>query len=64
MVDPNATWKLDGSKLTITDSTGPDVYDTVLSGNTLKMSQTDSSTDYDGDGKKDTVTITLELTKV
>ncbi len=64
VVPANATWKLDGSKLTLTDSSGPEVFDTVLSGNTLKMSQSDSTTDYDGDGKNDTVTITLELTKV
>ncbi len=60
----SSTWKLNGSKLTITDGSGSsEVFDTALSGNTLKMSQTDSSTDYDGDGKKDTVTLTLELTK-
>ncbi len=60
----NATWKLDGSKLTLTDSSGPEVYDVVVGGTTLKLSQPDSSTDYDGDGKKDTVTNTLELKKV
>ena len=64
----NSTWKLDGTKLTITSvssgTTSTDVYDTALSGNSLKLSQTDSDTDYDGDGKKDTVTLTLEFTKV
>ena len=59
------TWKLDGTKLTITGGTGtPDVLDVVISGNTMKLSQTDSNSDYDGDGKKDTVTTTLELTKI
>lgn len=59
-VDDNSTWKLDGNKLTITDSSGSQVYDTVISGNTLKMSQT-AMDDY-GDGQKN-YTTTIELSK-
>jgi hypothetical protein len=58
-----ATWRLDGTKMTISSSSGAEVYDTALSGNSLKLSQTDNTTDYDGDGKNDEVTITLELTR-
>ncbi|GAB3643076.1 lipocalin-like domain-containing protein [Spirosoma arcticum] len=61
-VDDNSTWKLDGTKLTLTSGTDVTTYDTVLSGNTLKMS-TQEMEDFDGDGKKENYTITLELTK-
>jgi hypothetical protein len=60
--DNNGSWKLDGTKLTLTDSSGAsEVYDTALSGNSLKLSQTSSDTDLDGDGKKDTVTTIIEM---
>ena len=62
-VEDNSTWKLDGNKLTITSGTDVTVYDTVISGNTLKMSGKEME-DFDGDGKDEAYTITLELTKV
>lgn len=63
--ETGGTWKYDGSKLTITSADGKDseVYDAVVSGNTLKIVQVDSSSDWDGDGKNDTETITLELAR-
>ncbi|MFD2932924.1 lipocalin-like domain-containing protein [Spirosoma flavum] len=62
-VEDNSTWKLDGNKLTITSGSDVSTYDTVISGNTLKMSENQLE-DYDGDGKEETYTVTLELTKV
>ncbi len=62
-VEANSTWKLDGNKLTITDGTDVTVYDTVISGNTLKMSSNEME-DFDGDGKSEAYVFTLELTKV
>lgn len=59
-VEDKSTWKLDGSKLTITDGSGAQVYDTVINGSTLKMSQTGPD-DY-GEGSK-TYTTTIELVK-
>ncbi len=62
-VEDNSTWKLDGSKLTITSGADVSVFDTVISGNTLKMSEKQLA-DFDGDGKEETYMVTLELTKV
>lgn len=59
-VDDKSTWKLDGNKLTITDSTGSEVYDVVIGSSTLKMSQTGLD-DY-GEGSK-TYTVTIGLVK-
>jgi len=61
-VTNTSTWKLDGSKLTITD--GPDVttYDAAISGSTLKLSAQEMI-DFDGDGKEEKYNTTLELTK-
>lgn len=59
-VSDKSTWKLDGNKLTITNSTGSEVYDVVINGSTLKMSQTGLD-DY-GEGSK-TYTTTIELVK-
>ena len=61
-VDDNSTWKVDGSKLTITSGTDVTTYDVVISGNTLTMSN-QVLEDLDFDGKKETYTTTLELTK-
>ncbi|QJD80967.1 lipocalin-like domain-containing protein [Spirosoma rhododendri] len=63
--ETGGTWKYDGSKLTITSADGKssEVYDAVVSGNTLKIMQVDSSTDWDGDGKNDTETLTLEMAR-
>ncbi len=62
-IGSSGTWVLTGSKLKITD--GPDVsdYDVSLNGNTLKLSQT-SVDDYDGDGKTESGTISLSMTKI
>ena len=62
-VGDKSTWKLDGNKLTITDGTDVTVYDTVMSGNTLKLSSNEMA-DFDGDGKEEAYAVTLELTKV
>lgn len=62
-VEDNSTWKLDGNKLTLTSGTEVTTFDTVISGNTLKMSTKEQS-DFDGDGKDETYTATLELTKI
>ncbi|WP_020600252.1 lipocalin family protein [Spirosoma panaciterrae] len=62
-IDDNSTWKLDGSKLTITSGTDVSVYDASVSGNTLKLSSQETE-DLDGDGKDETYTYTMELTKV
>ena len=62
-VEDNSTWKLDGNKLTITNGTDVTVYDTVISGNTMKMSSNQME-DYDSDGKPEAYVETLELTKV
>ncbi|UFH55775.1 lipocalin family protein [Spirosoma sp. KNUC1025] len=61
-IDDNSTWKLDGTKLTITSGTEATTYDTVISGNSLKLTFL-AAEDYDGDGKNETYTRTLELTK-
>jgi hypothetical protein len=61
-VDDNSTWKLDGNKLTLTSGTDVTTYNTAISGNTLKLSGQESE-DFDGDGKAETYTFTLELTK-
>ena len=62
-VDDNSSWKLDGTKLTLTSGTEVSTYDTSISGSTLKMSSKQSQ-DIDGDGKEESYTYTLELTKV
>lgn len=62
-VEDNSTWKLDGTKLTLTSGSDVTVYDTVISGNTLKLSGPEQA-DFDGDGKDESYTVTLELTKV
>jgi hypothetical protein len=61
-IEDNSTWKLDGNKLTITTGTDVSIYDTTLSGNTLKL-VTQEMEDFDGDGKKENYMITIELTK-
>jgi hypothetical protein len=58
-----ATWKVTGNKLQITDSGTTQEYDIALSGSELKMSQKETD-DLDGDGKEETITLTLGLTKV
>jgi hypothetical protein len=62
-IGSNGTWALTGSKLKITDGSDVEEYDVSLNGNTLKLSQT-AVDDYDGDGKTETGTISLVLTKV
>lgn len=62
-IDDNSTWKVDGNKLTITSPDEVSTYDIVQSGNTLKLSGKQLE-DYDGDGKEETYTVTLEMTKV
>ena len=61
-VDNGATWALTGSKLKITEGTDVNEFDVSISGNTLRLSQPDTD-DYDNDGKKETVTLSLVLTK-
>lgn len=62
-VGSSGTWVLTGSKLKITDGLDIEEYDVSLNGNTLKLSQTEVD-DYDGDGKDESGTITLVMTKV
>lgn len=57
-----STWKVDGNKLTITDGADVTVYDVAKNGNTMKLSTMDKA-DYDGDGKEETYTNTIELAK-
>ncbi|MGF7216339.1 hypothetical protein GGR92_002504 [Spirosoma lacussanchae] len=59
-IEDNSTWKLEGTKLTLTDNSGSEVYDVAQSGNTLKLS-TSAQEDY-GDGLK-TYTTTIEMTR-
>ena len=59
-ISDKSTWKLDGNKLTITDGSDVTVYDVAQNGNTLKLSAQEKQ-DYDGDGKEETYTNTLEL---
>ena len=61
-VEDNASWKLDGSKLTITDSSGSQTYDVATVGNTLQLSGQELD-DFDGDGKSETYRVTLVLSK-
>ena len=61
-VEDNASWKLDGSKLTITDSSGSQTYDVATVGNTLHLSCQEQE-DYDGDGKPENYRVTLVLSK-
>ncbi|WP_420148281.1 lipocalin family protein [Spirosoma sp.] len=58
----NSTWKADGNKVTVTNGNNVTTYDTSISGNNLKMSYP-ASQDFDGDGKQETYTYTIELTK-
>ncbi|RYF58530.1 MAG: hypothetical protein EOO39_34150 [Cytophagaceae bacterium] len=62
-IEDNASWKLDGNKLTITSGSDVTVYDATISGNTLKLSGQEME-DFDGDGKDEAYTTTLEMTKV
>jgi len=62
-VEENSSWKLDGTKLTLTSGSDVTVYDTVISGNILKLSGPEME-DFDGDGKDEAYIVTLELTKV
>lgn len=62
-VEENSSWKLDGTKLTLTSGTDVTVYDTAINGNTLKLSGQEME-DFDGDGKDEAYTVTLEMTKV
>lgn len=60
-VTDQSTWKLDGTKLTITAGADVSVYDAVKSGNTLKLSQQQME-DF-GEGTKNYM-LTIEMTKV
>ncbi|GAB3991111.1 hypothetical protein GCM10028807_20350 [Spirosoma daeguense] len=62
-IEDKSTWKLDGSKLTVTSGTEVNVFDVSLSGNLLKLSAPYVD-DFDGDGKDETYTQTMELTKL
>lgn len=57
-----SNWKLDGSKLTISDSKGSTTYEVVYTVDTLKMAKTVKD-DFDGDGKEEPVRFILELTR-
>lgn len=62
-IEENASWKLDGNKLTLTSGSDVTVYDVTNTGNTLKLSGQEME-DFDGDGKDEAYTVTLEMTKV
>ncbi len=59
-IEDNSTWKLDGTKLTITDNTGTQTFDVNRNGNTMGLSTTGTE-DY-GEGNK-TYTTTIQLTR-
>ena len=56
----NSTWKVVGSKLTITDEDGPETYDLTVNSNTMTWSMQEKE-DIDGDGVIDTLTTTIEF---
>ena len=58
-----ATWVLAGNKLKITEGTDVTESDVSINGNTLKLSRQETE-DFDDDGKNDTATLSLILTKV
>ena len=57
-----ATWKLDGNKLTITDGSDVTIYDVALSGNTLKLTSK-ATEDFDNKGPK-SYNETIEMTRI
>jgi len=58
-----ATWASSSAgKVKITDGTDVQEYDATISGTTLKLAQTFTD-DFDGDGKSETGTVTLVMTK-
>lgn len=59
----NSTWKVNGNKLTITDSDGAQTYDLVVSGNTMTWSINEQD-DLDGDGVIDNYTTIIEFKRV
>ncbi|GAB2566286.1 lipocalin-like domain-containing protein [Spirosoma areae] len=56
----NATWKVNGTKLTLTDTDGVQTYDLVVNGSTMAWSIQEQD-DIDGDGVKETYTTTIEF---
>ncbi|WP_338870680.1 lipocalin family protein [Spirosoma sp. SC4-14] len=56
----NSTWNVSGSKLTITDSDGAQVYDLAINGNSMTWSVNEQD-DLDGDGVKETYTTMIEF---
>ena len=55
-------WKLDGSKLTISDKKGSKTYESTVDLYTLKLAKVEKD-DFDGDGKEEAVMFILELTR-
>lgn len=57
-VENNSTWKVQGSKIVLTDTEGTTEYDLSVSASTMSWSQV-ADEDFDGDGKNTRYTYTL-----
>ncbi|MFD2574508.1 lipocalin family protein [Spirosoma soli] len=57
-----STWKVNGNKLTITDSDGSETFDLTVSGNTMTWSNQEED-DLDGDGINEKYTFSIEFRK-
>ena len=62
-VDNTAKWKVENNKITLTDASGSETYDFSRNGDTMNWSVKETD-DFDGDGKTETVTLTLEFKKI
>lgn len=62
-IESGATWVLTGNKLKITEGSDVTESEVSISGNTLRIFRQETE-DFDDDGKNDTATLSLILTKV
>ena len=61
----SGTYVIQGSNIILTEDDDPEPFTWafVLSGNTLTLSSTDESVDFDGDGVEDAATLEIVLTR-